>query len=65
MYLIIHPYSISLIIYSIDAKAPSSVFSYPNINQMPETIWIINTTDAKAPNMYQKLTFLGTGCLDK
>ena len=55
----------SRIIYSIEAKAPSSVFSYPNINQIPETIWIIKTTDAKAPNMYQKFTFFGTGCFDK
>jgi hypothetical protein len=32
---------------------------------MPETIWIIKTTDAKAPNMYQKFTFLGTGCFER
>ena len=41
------------------------MFEYGIISHIPETICIIKTTDAKAPNKYQKLTFEGTGCFDR
>ena len=32
---------------------------------MPETICMISTTEARAPNRYQKFTFDGTGCFER
>jgi hypothetical protein len=52
-------------IYSTEENACSSVFEYGIINQIPETICIISTTEAKAPNKYQKFTFDGTGCFER